>query len=288
MARFAQAFVQSNILHMPSSAIFSWSSNGWYMFAARVSSLLERHMKVLIAEDDRALSLFLKKSLEMDGHQVICVADGLTAGQHIQEVEPDLLVLDLGLPHLDGVDVLRNANGSVPAMSVIVLTGRSDTAHKIECLNLGADDYLVKPFSLHELLARCRAVRRRRSHHVSGVLAHGDLRMNRIAREVSFHDRAIELTAKEFTLLEYLLLNRGRAVSRQELLREVWRMAPDAGTNVVDVYVNYLRRKLGPDQGAALVETLRGEGYAIGVKALVGKRPLSTVAASPIAQAGAA
>ncbi len=234
-------------------------------------------MRVLVAEDDKALSVFLRKSLEMEGHTVHCIADGGAVAEYILNDAPDLLLLDLGLPVLDGVDVLRAVYGLVPGMAVIVLTGRAQLSYKIGCLNLGADDYLVKPFSMQELLARCRAVRRRRSETSSGVLRHGDLQMNRITHEVSLAGRQIEFTAKEFTLLEYLLLQRGRAVSRQELLREVWRMAPDAGTNVVDVYVNYLRRKLGCETSGGLIETIRGEGYAIGAKAVPAKLPNAPV-----------
>lgn len=245
-------------------------------------------MKVLIAEDDAALCLFLKKSLELEGNTVQCVADGVAARDSIRAEEPDLLLLDLGLPQTDGMDVLRDLHGFAASMSIVVLTGRSEISNKIECLNLGADDYLVKPFSLYELLARCRAVRRRRSSASDGLLKHGDLRMNRIAREVVFQARPIELTAKEFTLLEYLLLQRGRPVSRQELLREVWRMAPDAGTNVVDVYVNYLRRKLAQEAGASVIETVRGEGYAIGMKTAPSKPPVSASSLMTYTQVGAA
>ncbi len=246
-------------------------------------------MRVLIAEDDRALSLFLRKGLELEGNIVECVADGATALERIYGDAPDLLVLDLGLPMVDGVDLLRTMTGRAPGMSIMVLTGRSQINHKIDCLNLGADDYLVKPFSLQELLARCRAVKRRNGKTASGLLQHGELQMNRITRAVSFRDEPIELTAKEFTLLEYLLLQRGRAVSRQELLKEVWRMAPDTGTNVVDVYVNYLRRKLGlAGSASSMIETVRGEGYAIGAKAIPSKPPGRALETLRFSQAGAA
>lgn len=234
-------------------------------------------MRVLVAEDDRALSAFLRKSLELEGHTVHCIADGAAATEYILNDAPDLLLLDLGLPVLDGVDVLRALYGLVPGMATIVLTGRSQLSYKVGCLNLGADDYLVKPFSMQELLARCRAVRRRRSESSSSILRHGDLLMNRVLRQVHLAGTQIEFTTKEFTLLEYLLLQRGRAVSRQELLREVWRMAPDAGTNVVDVYVNYLRRKLGCETSGGLIETIRGEGYAIGTKKLPSKLAIHPV-----------
>ncbi len=244
-------------------------------------------MRILVAEDDLALSLYLKKSLEMEGHDVKCAADGFAAAELMRTEEPELVVLDLGLPKMDGVDVLRQVHGSALGMSVIILTGRSEVSYKIECFNLGADDYLVKPFSLYELLARCRAVARRRVQGASGVLRHGDLQINRMTREVTHANRSVVLTAKEFTLLEYLLLQRGRAVPRQELLREVWRMAPDAGTNVVDVYVNYLRRKLGFAAGVSPIETVRGEGYAIGMKSAM-VNPATSVPALPAYSAGAA
>lgn len=223
-------------------------------------------MKVMVAEDDCALSLFLKKALELDGHVVHVIADGAAAVEKIQEDLPDMLVLDLGLPHMDGVDVLRALYGRVPSMSVLVLTGRSHLADKIECLNLGADDYLLKPFSMHELLARCRAISRRRMGSSAGVLQYGSLRMDRIQRSVIYEGMMLDFTSKEFTLLEYLLLQKGRSVSRKELLENVWQMSPDAGTNVVDVYVNYLRRKLGAVGATGIVETMRGEGYGIATK----------------------
>ena len=230
-------------------------------------------MRVIIAEDDFALSMFLQKGLELEGHAVQCCADGATALQQIQDDVPDLLVLDLGLPRMDGVDVLRALQGKVSSMSIMVLTGRTQLPVKLDCLNLGADDYLVKPFSLHELLARCRALARRRVDVGAGVLQHGSLRMDRILRSVTFSLHPVDLTVKEFTLLEYLLQNKGRSVSRRELLEQVWHMSPDAGTNVVDVYVNYLRRKLGLAGSVDLIETLRGEGYSIGTRKNASKRP---------------
>jgi DNA-binding response OmpR family regulator len=226
---------------------------------------LEDGMRVTVAEDDIALSMFLKKGLETDGHTVCLIADGAAALTHVVEESPDLLLLDLGLPRLDGVDVLRTLENSGSSTSLLVLTGRTHLAQKIECLNLGADDYLIKPFSLHELLARCRAVGRRRVSSQTGMLRHGQLRMDRIGRSVRVGGTAIEFTTKEFALLEYLLLQRGRPVTRGELLELVWHMPADAATNVVDVYVNYLRRKLATVESAELVETVRGEGYTIGL-----------------------
>ncbi|MGI4756731.1 MAG: response regulator transcription factor [Janthinobacterium lividum] len=245
-------------------------------------------MKILIAEDDQALCGLLHKALEKEGNEVQCVTDGASVAELVVNERPDLLVLDLGLPKVDGMDVLRTLAASDLNMSILVLTGRSQVSDKIACLNMGADDYLVKPFSLHELVARCRALRRRRSNPDLGVLRHGELQMNRLTREVTFAGRPLDFTAKEFTLLEYLLMQRGRAVSRQELLREVWRMPSDTGTNVVDVYINYLRRKLGQDQADGVIETVRGEGYAIGLKAMPSKPAVPAVRPSLFPHVGAA
>jgi DNA-binding response OmpR family regulator len=148
-----------------------------------------------------------------------------------------------------------------------VLTGRSDVNERVRCLNLGADDCLLKPFSFHELTARCRALLRRRETFADPMLRHGDVELNRIEHRVTHSGRAVELTVKEFALLEFLMQREGRCCTRRELLREVWQMSPDAGTNVVDVYINYLRKKLGAgtvavgDGAAAVIETVRGEGY---------------------------
>lgn len=223
-------------------------------------------MNVVLAEDDGPLATFLRGALEKEGHQVHCVHDGAQARDFVLEHQPDLLILDLGLPVLSGVEVLRALDGRAANTSTIVLTGMADLPIKLECLNLGADDYLTKPFSTQELNARCRAVRRRRTDTQLTVLQHGELHLNRITREVNLNGNALEFTTKEFALLEYLLLKRGRPVSRQELLKQVWRVVPDAGTNVVDVYINYLRRKLAVFEKSDLIETLRGEGYGIGVR----------------------
>ncbi len=233
-------------------------------------------MRVLIAEDDSALAKFLGKSFANQGDRVDCVGDGSSALERIREHAPDLLILDLGLPVLDGVELLRMIHGTTQGMSIIVLTGRSQASYKIDCLNLGADDYLVKPFSVAELMARSRAVQRRTVETASGFIRHGDLQIDRMTRAVTYAGASIEFTAKEYTLLEYLLMQRGRAVSRQELLREVWHMSPDAGTNVVDVYVNYLRRKLGSSSAAGMIQTVRGEGYAIGTKPVPSKPAVGT------------
>ena len=227
-------------------------------------------MRVLIVEDDASLALFLQKGLKLEGHEVAWVGDGETALVRAEEYQPDLIVLDLSLPRKDGTEVLAEMRGRFDGTAVLVLTGRSQVEERIKCLNLGADDCLLKPFSFHELTARCRALLRRREQFADPVLRHGDVELNRMDRRVTRCGRAVELTVKEFSLLEFLLMRRGRCCSRGELLREVWQMSPDAGTNVVDVYVNYLRKKLGAVSldgdrtGYSVIETVRGEGYQMG------------------------
>ena len=226
-------------------------------------------MRVLVVEDDAALGLFLQKGLKLEGHQVELVGDGEAGLRYAEEHRPDLIVLDLSLPRKDGTEVLEAMRGRFGETSVLVLTGRSRVEERVKCLNLGADDCLLKPFSFHELTARCRALLRRRDQFADPVLRHGDVELNRMERKVMRNGQVVELTVKEFSLLEFLLMRRGQCCTRSELLRDVWQMSPDAGTNVVDVYINYLRRKLAAasadgDVGASVIETVRGEGYRMG------------------------
>ena len=230
-------------------------------------------MRILILEDDSALGLFLRRGLESEGHQVQVAADGKSGLGLSLAVLFDLIVLDLSLPEMDGVEVLREMREHALDASILVLTGRIAVTDRVRRLDLGADDFLMKPFSYTELSARCRALLRRRERFEDPTLRQGDLELHRMERKVVRGGRVIELTVKEFALLEYLMLARGRTCSRGELLKEVWQMSPDAGTNVVDVYVNYLRKKLTvvPDRigftgEAALdrvIDTVRGEGYSL-------------------------
>ncbi|ADW68532.1 response regulator transcription factor [Granulicella tundricola] len=222
-------------------------------------------MRVLIVEDDAALGIFLQKGLKLEGHDVQLVGDGQAGLDHAMEHAPDLMVLDLSLPKKDGIQVLEEMHGHFGGTSVLVLTGRNQVSDRVKCLNLGADDCLLKPFSFSELNARCRALLRRRQHSADQTLRYAGVELNRIDRRVTRDGLSIELTGKEFALLEFLMQARGRTCSRSELLREVWQMSPDAGTNVVDVYVNYLRKKLGSTRSGIgadrVIETVRGEGY---------------------------
>ena len=243
-------------------------------------------MRVLIVEDDVALGLFLEKGLKLEGHEVARVGDGVAAVEYVREHRPDLMVLDLSLPKKDGVEVLEELRDHAEDTAVLVLTGRSMVEERVRCLNLGADDCLLKPFSFHELTARCRALLRRRERYADPVLRQGDMELNRMERRLRRAGQSIDLTVKEFSLLEYLMQRPGRCCSRAELLKEVWQMSPDAGTNVVDVYVNYLRRKLGavtPEDGDghSVIETVRGEGYR--VRGVLAKKPSAGVNLNTVA-----
>ena len=234
-------------------------------------------MLVLIVEDDAALLHFLDQGLRLDGHEVQLANDGEAALEAVEKLRPEVMILDLGLPRKDGMEVLAEMRERYPSTSVLVLTGRAEMKERVKCLDLGADDVVLKPFSFHELRARLQALSRRRSQFEDPVLRFGDLAMDRAERRVTQDGREVELTATEFSLLESLMRRRGeRVCSRQELLREVWRMplgskqtarSSRTETNIVEVYINYLRKKLGHSGGAAshqtLIRTVRGEGYLL-------------------------
>lgn len=222
-------------------------------------------MRFLVAEDDRALGLFLTRGLEADGHEVILASDGQAAVETFLAETPDLTILDLNLPRKDGTEVLRFLRSATDELPILILTARNEMETRVKCLDMGADDCMLKPFSLAELRARCRALLRRR-RDTNLLLRQDNLEVNRVERTVIRDGLPVSLTNKEFALLEYLLLNRGRAISRSTLLERVWNMQSTASTNVVDVYVNYLRRKLGDHGTTPLIQTVRGEGYAIGLR----------------------
>jgi DNA-binding response OmpR family regulator len=222
-------------------------------------------MRVLVVEDDRALGMFLQKGLSFEGHEVEWVGDGESAVERARCWAPDLVVLDLGLPRCDGREVLELLSRESAHSSVVVLTGRGEVEERVRCLNLGADDFLTKPFSFQELTARCRAVLRRRERTAVSTLRWDDIALDRLRRTVERAGVSIELTGKEFALLETLMLRRGQICTRAELLEQVWQMAPETPTNVLDVYVNYLRRKLTAateaEPAGAAIQTVRGIGY---------------------------
>lgn len=219
-------------------------------------------MRLLIAEDDRALGQFLRRGLEADGHRVNVVHDGAQAVAAFRNEMPDLTILDLNLPVKDGEQVLEEVRVLSMDLPVLILTGRQELETRVRCLDRGADDLMLKPFSLSELRARCRALLRRKSV-TRLTLRAGALELNRLDHTVSRGGIQVGLTNKEFALLEHLMLNRGRCVSRTELLETVWKLEPSQTTNIVDVYVNYLRHKLDDMPPATLIRTVRGKGYMI-------------------------
>jgi two-component system, OmpR family, copper resistance phosphate regulon response regulator CusR len=207
-------------------------------------------MRMLVAEDDAALASFVKKGLEAEHHAVDVAADGERVRAQASELNYDLLVLDLNLPRLDGVSILRHLRTRKPSMPILILTGRSRVEERVQCLDLGADDYLVKPFSFTELSARIRALLRRSHLPAESVLEVDDLKLDRVERKVQRAGKRIELTSKEFGLLEYLMRNAGRRVTRAMIIEHVWNLSFDTCTNVVDVYINYStaqvdKRKVG-------------------------------------------
>jgi two-component system response regulator MprA len=218
--------------------------------------------RVLVVEDDTEIADVLRRSLRQEGHEVRTAGDGVEALDAADEFVPDLVVLDLGLPRLDGVEVCRRLR-SESDVPILILTARSDTEDRVEGLDSGADDYLVKPFERTELLARIRALMRRRPPRGSAQLTVGDLRLNPDTREVFRGDRAIELTGREFELLEYLMRNERLVVSRERLLEEVWGYDPMAMTNTIDVFVSNLRRKLEEGGEPRILHTKRGAGYVV-------------------------
>jgi two-component system, OmpR family, response regulator MprA len=218
--------------------------------------------RVLVVEDDDDIADVLRRSLRNEGYEVRTSADGVEALDVAAGFFPDLVVLDLGLPRLDGVEVCRRlrADSDVP---ILMLTARSETEDRVGGLDSGADDYLVKPFERKELLARIRALLRRRPPRGAASLQVADLMLNPDTREVRRGDREIELTNREFELLEYLMLNQRLVVSRERLLDEVWGYDPMAATNTVDVFISNLRRKLEAGGEPRLLHTKRGAGYVL-------------------------
>ncbi len=221
-------------------------------------------MRILIVEDEKKVSRFLANGFAAEAYATDIAEDG-ERGAALARTEPyDVIVLDIMLPKKDGMHVLKEIRQAGVATPVIMLTSKSDVEDRVEGLNLGADDYVPKPFAFSELLARIRAVARRKSADLSAsLLSLADLRVDLLSRRVTRGGKVIELTNKEFQLLEYLLRNKGRVLSRVILTEHVWDIHFDTGTNIVDVIVNRLRRKLDDDFSVKLIHTVRGVGYTM-------------------------
>ena len=218
-------------------------------------------MRILIVEDDAALASFIRKGLEAEYHAVDVASEGNQGRAMATQFDYDLVVLDLNLPGVDGLSVLKSVRQRKANLPVMILTARSRVEDRVQCLDSGADDYLVKPFSFLELSARTRALLRRSQLPLQSVLTVSDLCLDRVERKVSRAGRPIELTTKEFGLLEYLIRNAGRRLTRAMIIEHVWNLTFDSTTNVVDVYINYLRRKVDDGFSHSLIHTVRGVGY---------------------------
>ncbi len=221
-----------------------------------------RDPRVLVVEDDEEIALVLQRSLRLEGYEVRIAGDGEAALDQSAAFNPDLVILDLGLPKLDGIEVARRLR-SADDVPILMLTARDALESRVEGLDSGADDYLVKPFERQELLARLRALLRRRPPRGSASVVVADLALNPDTHEVARGDRDIELTQREFELLEYLMRNERIVVPRQRLLEEVWGYDPFATTNTIEVFVSNLRRKLEAGGEPRLLHTIRGAGYVL-------------------------
>ena len=220
-------------------------------------------MRILVVEDEAVLAEWLAASLRAEHYAVDVAATGAAAAELAAVHEYDLVVLDWSIPPPSGIELLRSWRAAGSTVPVLMLTGHLDVDHTIGGLDAGADDYLTKPFRMPELLARARSLLRRRTRPLDAPLSAGDVTMDRAAREVRVGGERVELSAKEFALLEYLLRHRGRVVSRGELTEHVWDAAFDPSSNVVDVTVYRLRRKIDGDRPDRLLHTVVGSGYVL-------------------------
>ncbi len=222
-------------------------------------------MRILLVEDERKVASFVKKGFEEEGYAVDLAVDGEKAIYLAETNDYDVIILDWMIPRRDGLGVLKHLRGSGVATPVILLTAKDAVSDKVQGLNSGADDYLTKPFEFAELLARVRALFRRGKSDQPTTLEVGDLRMDLLTRKVLRAGASIDLTAKEYSLLEYFMRNAGKVLTRTMIAEHVWDVHFDSDTNVIDVYVNYLRNKLDKPFELKLLQTVRGVGYVLKV-----------------------
>ena len=220
-------------------------------------------MRILVIEDEVKVASFIQRALEEESYAVDVCADGAKGLELAGTACYDLVILDLMLPGLPGLEVLKMLRKDQVSVPVLILTAQSQVNQKVKGLDAGADDYLTKPFAIEELLARVRVLLRRGGGEAAGLLQVDDLVLNPATREVTRGGRRIELTAKEYALLEYLMRNVGRVLTRPMIAEHVWNQDFDTFTNVIDVYVNYLRNKVDRGQDRKLIHTVRGSGYAL-------------------------
>ena len=220
-------------------------------------------MRILLVEDDAKVARFIRNGLREEGFAVDVAEDGQQGLQFARDFEYDVVILDILLPKLDGISVLKAIRTHDPQTPILMLTAMDTVEDKIRGLNKGADDYLTKPFAFEELLARIRALLRRKYRTASTVLRFEDLRVDLVTHQVFRGDREIQLTPKEFALLEYFLQNPNKILTRTMIAEHVWDYHFDPETNVIDVYMNYLRNKIDRDFSVKLIHTIRGVGYIL-------------------------
>ena len=220
-------------------------------------------MRILIVEDEPKVASFIRRALEEESYAVDVCSDGIQGRDLASEVDYDLIILDLLLPGLPGIDVLKAIRDAKVTTPVLILTARSKVDQRVKGLDAGADDYLTKPFAIEELIARTRALLRRAGGDTSGILQIDDLILNPISHEVTRGGQRVDLTSKEYALLEYMMRNAGRVLTRPMIAEHVWDLDFDTFTNVIDVYINYLRNKIDRGHARGLIHTVRGSGYTL-------------------------
>ena len=222
-------------------------------------------MHLLVVEDEAKMAALIRRVLTAEHHVVDVATDGVSGVAFAERSTYDVVILDRMLPDLDGLEVVRLLRSRGVATPVLLLTALGSVEHRVDGLDAGADDYLAKPFAFSELLARVRALGRRASQPAPARLALGDLELDELRHVMRVGDRAVDLSAREFALLSYFLRHAGQVLTRQQILDAVWGAEPDVYSNVVDLYVHYLRRKLGELGRATLLHTVRGVGYTLRV-----------------------
>jgi DNA-binding response OmpR family regulator len=220
-------------------------------------------MRVLIAEDEKKIADFIKRGLKEEGYAADVAGTGPEALALAEENPYDLLLLDVMLPGLDGVAVCASLRASGFAAPILMLTAKDRVEDKVKGLDSGANDYLTKPFAFEELLARVRALLRAKPADQSALLSAGEIELDLAAHKARLAGKELDLSAKEFSLLEYLVRNKGKIVTRTMIAEHVWDINFDTGTNVIDVYINYLRRKLERSPSKKVIQTVRGKGYLL-------------------------
>ena len=220
-------------------------------------------MRLLVVEDEKDMNRLITRALEKEGYGVDSCFDGEEAMDYLESAEYDGVILDIMMPKMDGHQVLKKLRARGSDLPVLFLTARDSIADRVAGLDLGADDYLIKPFDFDELLARVRAMMRKRSGHKTSVITIGDLKIDTGSHEVTRGDRSIELSSREYSILEYMAMHPGQVLSREQIETHVWNFDYSGGSNVVDVYISYLRKKIDGKENVKLIRTVWGTGWMI-------------------------